>query len=59
MLLETAVGLGWERGVSRFLLEQGSHDRCVPTVLRRVWGVCFLSLVSGFGMLLSVVDCRW
>lgn len=32
MLLETAVAMGWNLGggSSRFLLEQGSHDTCVP-----------------------------
>lgn len=62
ILLETAVGLGWELGVSRFLLEREvMTDVCPPhsTTLHRIWGVRFLSPVSRFGMLPSVADCRW
>lgn len=61
ILLETAVGLGWELGVSRFLLEGEvmTDVRPPPTTPHHVWGVRFLSLVSRFGRLPSVADCRW
>lgn len=62
ILLETAVGLGWELGGSCFLLEGEVLTDVHPpthTTLHHVWAVRFLSLVSRFGMLPSVVDCRW